>query len=79
MRIACFGDIHGNLAGPEAVLRDVRAQAPDALVVLGDLTVLGPQPAEAVAVVRSLDAHVVGGNTDRAVPTAWSWTRPPDG
>lgn len=37
MRIAAFGDIHGNIYAPQAVLADLRDQRPDALAVSGDL------------------------------------------
>ncbi|MCU0502590.1 MAG: metallophosphoesterase [Anaerolineae bacterium] len=37
MRIAVFGDIHGNLFGLEATLADLRTQSPDAMLVTGDL------------------------------------------
>lgn len=41
MRIAAIADAHGNLLALEAVLADLRAQAPDLVVNLGDL-VSGP-------------------------------------
>jgi putative phosphoesterase len=67
MRIVLFSDIHGNLVALEAVLDDIRRQAaPDALFVAGDLVLLGPRPAEALALLRSLDrARFVKGNTDQ--------------
>ena len=37
MRIAAFGDIHGNLFALQAVLADLRTQKPDGLLVTGDL------------------------------------------
>jgi predicted phosphodiesterase len=36
MRLAVLSDIHGNLPALEAVLEDLRTQAPDAVVNLGD-------------------------------------------
>jgi predicted phosphodiesterase len=67
MRIVLFSDIHGNVVALEAVLADIRRQAaPDALFVAGDLVVFGPRPAEALALLRSLDgACFVKGNTDQ--------------
>jgi predicted phosphodiesterase len=67
MRIVLFSDIHGNLVALEAVLADIRRQAtPDALFVAGDLVLLGPRPAESLALLRSLDgARFVKGNTDQ--------------
>src|SRR5918912_2362122 len=67
MRIVIFSDIHGNVVALEAVLADIRRQAaPDALFVAGDLVLFGPRPAEALALLRSLDgARFVKGNTDQ--------------
>ena len=67
MRIVIFSDIHGNVVALEAVLADIRREAaPDALFVAGDLVLLGPRPAEALALLRSIDgARFVMGNTDK--------------
>ena len=40
-RIAFLTDIHGNLHGLEAVLREVRQAAPDLVLVGGDLSITG--------------------------------------
>jgi putative phosphoesterase len=67
MRIVLFSDIHGNVVALEAVLSEIRRmEAPDALFIAGDLVLLGPRPAEALALLRSLDgARFVKGNTDQ--------------
>jgi predicted phosphodiesterase len=67
LRIVIFSDVHGNAVALEAVLADIRREAaPDALFVAGDLVLLGPRPAEALALLRSLDgARFVMGNTDK--------------
>jgi predicted phosphodiesterase len=51
----------------EAVLAEIRREAaPDALFVAGDLVLLGPRPAEALALLRSIEgARFVKGNTDQ--------------
>jgi predicted phosphodiesterase len=66
MRIVIFSDVHGNVVALEAVLAAIRREAaPDALFVAGDLALIGPRPAEAMALLRSLDgARFVLGNTD---------------
>jgi predicted phosphodiesterase len=66
MRIVIFSDVHGNVVALEAVLAAIRREAaPDALFVAGDLVLLGPRPAEALALLRSIDgARFVKGNTD---------------
>lgn len=70
MRMALIGDIHGNAQALDAALVRIRKAAPDHVVVLGDLVLNGPRPAEAVERVRELDvagALVIAGNTDIAV------------
>jgi putative phosphoesterase len=69
-RIAVLSDVHGNLAALEATLADIRAEAPDAILVAGDLALNGPDPAGCIDAFRALDAEgamVVSGNTDLAV------------
>ncbi len=66
MRIALFSDTHGNLIALEAVLADMRRRGPfDLTVMVGDLALLGPRPAETVDLIRALNCPVVTGNTDR--------------
>ncbi len=69
-RIALFGDVHGNAAALDAVRKAVRAAKPDAILIVGDLVLNGPEPAAAVDGIRELEADgalVVQGNTDIAV------------
>lgn len=65
MRLAVFGDIHGNLPALRAALADMWAQGAEAFVCLGDVAMDGPQPAECVGLVRELGCPVVRGNADR--------------
>jgi predicted phosphodiesterase len=67
VKIVIFSDIHGNVVALEAVLKEIgRDAAPDAIFVAGDLVLLGPRPAEALALLRSLGgARFVKGNTDQ--------------
>ena len=68
MKIAVFGDVHGNRFALEAVLRDMEAQAPDAWVNLGDGLFGGADPAGAWALQRHIrdryGAAEIRGNTD---------------
>ncbi|MDX2152696.1 MAG: metallophosphoesterase family protein [Bryobacteraceae bacterium] len=64
MRAAVVSDIHGNLTAFEAVLADVRAQAPDLVLHGGDLAESGSSPAEIVDEVRALGWAGALGNTD---------------
>lgn len=65
MRIAVFGDIHGNLPALRAALADMRAQGAEAFVCLGDVAMDGAWPRECVAEVAALGCPVVRGNADR--------------
>ncbi len=65
MKVAVLSDIHGNLLALEAVLEDLRLEAPDIVVNLGDC-VSGPLwPEETAAILRETDWPTVRGNHDR--------------
>jgi putative phosphoesterase len=66
MRIAALYDVHGNLPALEAVLAEVEAEAPDAIVVGGDLAP-GPRVGECLERLQALGARFVMGNGDREV------------
>ena len=68
MRVAALYDVHGNLPALEAVLADLAATPPDAIVVGGDV-VWGPFPAECVALLRGVGARFLAGNCEREVLT----------
>jgi putative phosphoesterase len=70
MRVAALYDVHANVPALEAVLAEVERQGVDAIVFGGDLT-WGPEPHEALTIVRSLpDTRFVRGNCDRE-PDEW--------
>lgn len=64
MRIAIFGDIHGNIFALHAVLADLRTQAPDTFVVTGDLVYKFPWGAEVVDTLRGLPGQCLLGNAE---------------
>jgi 3',5'-cyclic AMP phosphodiesterase CpdA len=64
MRIAAFGDIHGNIFALQAVLADLRSQKPDGLLVTGDLVYKFPWGAEVVDLLRSLPCQIILGNAE---------------
>src|SRR5580700_8665765 len=68
MRVAALYDIHSNLPALEAVVRDVRLDKIDRIVVGGDV-LPGPMPRETIAFLRGLDIPVefIRGNGDREV------------
>jgi predicted phosphodiesterase len=63
-RIAIISDMHGNCVALDAVLADLRRNAVDRIVCLGDAVQGGPQPAEVVVRLRDLACPVVMGNAD---------------
>ncbi|RWA71283.1 metallophosphoesterase [Mesorhizobium sp.] len=89
MRVAILSDIHANREAFDAVLEAVGKQAPDQLVLLGDLVGYGPDPVYVVEKAADLvegGAFCIKGNHDEAVAaspngmtenarTAIEWTR----
>jgi len=72
MRIAAIYDIHGNLPALEAVLREIEIEAPDLIVVGGDVAA-GPLPRETIERLQRLDvpARFIRGNADREMAAAF--------
>ncbi len=69
-RIAILSDVHGNSIALEAVLKELKREKPDFVLVAGDLVLNGPDPNGAVDALRGLEGDggiVVSGNTDIAV------------
>jgi len=70
VRVAALYDVHANVPALEAVLAEVEREGVDTVLFGGDLT-WGPEPVEALALVRSVpDARFVRGNCDRE-PDEW--------
>jgi putative phosphoesterase len=63
MRFTVLADVHGNLPALEAVLADLHHEITDGIIVAGDLTG-GPQPNETIQLLRSLNSHMIVGNSD---------------
>jgi len=67
MKIAVVSDIHGNVLALESVLADLKLEAPDVIVNLGDC-VSGPLwPEETAAILRETGWPTIRGNHDRIV------------
>jgi len=70
VKVAALYDIHGNVPALEAALAEVEREGVDTVVFGGDLT-WGPEPVEALALVRAVPgARFVRGNCDRE-PDEW--------
>lgn len=65
MRIAILADIHGNLPAFEAVLIHVRQQAPDLIIIAGDVVIGAPDSAACWQLALSLACPMVRGNHER--------------
>jgi predicted phosphodiesterase len=77
--VAVLCDIHGNLPALEAVLAELEAEPPDAVVIGGDVAA-GPQPVEVLTRLRALEwpVHYLRGNADRFVVRGFDGTIPPE-
>lgn len=71
MKLAILADIHGNMPALEAVIDDLQRQAPDRVVVAGDLVNRGPENRAVVKAVAAQEWDVIGGNHDELV-VAWA-------
>jgi len=67
MKIAIFGDIHGNVQALDAALADIASQKPDAVYCLGDLVGYGANPNEVTARIRGGGYPTIMGNYDDGV------------
>ncbi len=77
--VAALYDIHGNLPALDAVIAELHANPPDAVVVGGDICA-GPMPVEVLARLRELpwEMHWLRGNADRSVVMGFDGTIPPE-
>lgn len=66
MITAFISDIHGNVDALDVVLADMKDQAVDRVICLGDIVGYGPDPNDCVLRVRDRCAAAVAGNHDYA-------------
>jgi putative phosphoesterase len=79
MRIGLISDIHGNLVALDAVLAAFDRAEVDRIICLGDLAVLGPEPAGVIDRIRERGIATVRGNVDDwIVPGETHAADPPD-
>jgi predicted phosphodiesterase len=64
LKIAFIADIHGNAVALDAVLADIEQRKADRIIVLGDLAYRGPEPKQAIDLIRGLQTDVIKGNAD---------------
>lgn len=78
MRVAALSDIHGNLPALEAVLAEVAREAPDLIVVCGDVA-SGPLPVETLNLLMTnlTGARFLHGNADRSLVAGYDGSPKP--
>lgn len=64
--IAFISDLHSNMEAINAVLRDIEKQGIDRIICLGDVIGYGPEPVEALRLVKTWEA-CLRGNHEEAV------------
>lgn len=67
MKLAVISDIHSNLYGLEAVLKDIGEKGVTDILCTGDLVGYGPRPDEVIDLIRKLNIPTVMGNYDDAI------------
>jgi predicted phosphodiesterase len=67
MRIAVISDIHSNMEALTRVLEDSDRSSVDAIFCLGDVIGYGPEPNEAVSLIRKYNIPTVMGNHELGV------------
>jgi len=67
VRLAVFSDVHGNLQGLEAVLKDIEVRGADVVWCGGDLVGYGANPGEVVDLIRSKGIPTIMGNYDDGI------------
>lgn len=67
MRLAVFSDIHGNLQGMEAVLKDIEGRGAGIVWCGGDLVGYGANPGEVVEEIQRRGIPTIMGNYDDGI------------
>lgn len=67
MKLAIISDVHSNLEAFEAILEDIKKQAPDKIINLGDLVGYGANPHEVIELNKKHNILTIKGNHDAAV------------
>ena len=71
MRIAVISDIHSNMEAFTRVLEDADRSSVDAMVCLGDVIGYGPEPNEAIRLIRERNIPTVMGNHELGVAESY--------
>jgi predicted phosphodiesterase len=71
MRIAVISDIHSNMEAFSRVLEDADRSSVDSIFCLGDVIGYGPEPNEAISLIRERNIPTVMGNHELGVAESW--------
>ena len=66
MKYAIISDLHANAEALQCALKDIAREGVDCIACLGDIVGYGPQPREALTLVRRFCGIVLAGNHDDA-------------
>ena len=66
-KIAIISDIHGNMTALQSVLTDIECRSISRIICLGDIIGKGPQPAQAVDLVREKCELIIRGNWEEGL------------
>jgi putative phosphoesterase len=67
VKLAVFSDIHGNIQGLQAVMKDIEARGADVVWCGGDLVGYGANPGEVIAEIQRRGIPTIMGNYDDGV------------
>lgn len=67
MKVAVFSDIHGNLQGLHAVLKDIEARRADVVWCGGDLVGYGANPGQVIQEIQGRGIPTIMGNYDDGI------------
>lgn len=67
MKLAVFSDVHGNIQGLEAVLKEIDARGADLVWCGGDLVGYGANPGAVIDLIRSRSIPTIMGNYDDGI------------
>jgi predicted phosphodiesterase len=67
MTLAIISDVHANIEALQSVLADIDEQRADAVVCLGDAIGYGPNPEEALCILRERGVVLLAGNHESAL------------
>jgi len=66
-RIAIISDIHANIEALNATIEDIKNEGIKNIICLGDIVGYGPNPHEAIEIVKEISNFIIRGNHDEGL------------